>query len=227
MRYITCIVIILMSSFFLFSGLCAAAGGLDDLIDEARIILEESADAPEGIPLNLLKKSTAIAIFPSTIKGAFFLGARYGKGVVLRRDPDTAEWSPPAFFKIKGVSFGWQIGGQAIDLIFVIPTERGFMGMLDNKLNVGTNTALVVGPVGRNAELGADIKAKGGIFTYSRSKGLFAGVGLKGLSITPDEAANEKYYGVGATARGILTGGKAIPAGKAKALARTLKKLTK
>ncbi len=201
---------------------------LDSLIKECAIVFEEVAEMPDkGLPENLLKKATGLAIFPSTIKGAFFLGGRYGEGVVLYRNPDTKEWSPPAFFTISGVSFGWQVGGQAIDLIFVIPTERGFKGMLENKLNVGTNTALVAGPIGRNAELGTDITLKGGIFTYSRAKGLFAGIGLKGLAIEPNKAANETYYSQDLTVRDILMHGKAAPSAPATKLINTISKYTK
>jgi len=205
----------------------AADVELDSLIKECRIVLEEAVETPEGIPNNLLKKSTGIAIFPSTIKGAFLVGGRYGEGVVVHRDPGTKKWSNPAFFKVSGVSFGWQIGGQAIDLIFVIPTERGFEGMLKNKLNVGTNTALVAGPIGRNAELGTDITLKGGIFTYSRSKGLFAGMGLKGLSISPKAGANSAYYGEGLTVRNILIDRKGETSKEAEKFIKTVTKLTK
>ncbi|MEA3305818.1 MAG: lipid-binding SYLF domain-containing protein [Candidatus Omnitrophota bacterium] len=227
MRFAVCFLLALVTIMPVSKEACSADEKLDSLVKECGIVLEEAVNTPEGIPQNLLSKSTAIAIFPSTIKGAFMIGARYGEGVVVHRDPDTKKWSAPAFFTVSGVSFGWQIGGQAIDLIFVIPTERGFEGMLKNKLNVGTNTALVAGPVGRNAELGTDITLKGGIFTYSRSKGLFAGIGLKGLSIAPDKEANQSYYGPKLTERDILIHGKAKLSKPAKRLIETVTKLTK
>lgn len=200
---------------------------LDSLIRKCDIIFEEIMEVPEGIPQNLLKKATGLAIFPSTIKGAFFLGGRYGEGVVLYRDPDTRKWGPPAFFTVSGISFGWQVGGQAIDLIFVIPTERGFEGMLKNKLNVGTNTALVAGPIGRNAELGTDITLQGGIFTYSRAKGLFAGMGLKGLAISPKDSANASYYNPDLTVREILMQDRVEPSKEASGLIKTISRYTK
>ncbi|MDB4349677.1 lipid-binding SYLF domain-containing protein [Omnitrophica bacterium] len=215
---------ILFAAFFVTAGSIfvdkaySADEKLNTLIKECKIIFEEIVQVPEGVPQNLLKKATGIAIFPSTVKGAFFLGGRYGEGVVLHRDPETKQWSPPAFFTVTGVSFGWQFGGQAIDLIFVIPTERGFEGMLKNKLNIGTNTALVAGPIGRNAELGADITLKGGIFTYSRAKGLFAGIGLKGLSIEANKKANMKYYKDDITTRDILINNKVTPTEPSKKL---------
>ena len=205
----------------------AADAELDALIKECEIVFKESAEVPEGMPQRLLKNATAIAIFPSTIKGAFFVGARYGEGVVIHRDEESGKWSPPAFFTVSGASFGWQVGGQAIDLIFVIPTERGFEGMLQNKLNVGNNTALVIGPVGRNAELGADITLKGGIFTYSRAKGLFAGIGLKGVAINFNKEANKAYYGEVMTARDILLENKAGLSDPAKSLIDTVAEFTK
>ena len=199
---------------------------LEALIKDCGIIFDELVETPEGIPQKLLKDATAIAIFPSTIKGAFFLGGRYGEGIVVHRDPETKLWSPPAFFTVTGLSFGWQFGGQAIDLIFVIPTERGFAAMLKNKISVGTNTALVAGPIGRNAELGTDIQLKGGIFTYSRSKGLFAGIGLKGLSIAVDKASNMSYYKDDITHRDILINNKVKPTESGQKLIDTITKHT-
>ncbi|MBN1871244.1 MAG: lipid-binding SYLF domain-containing protein [Candidatus Omnitrophica bacterium] len=205
----------------------ASDAELDALLKECGIVFEEVMAMPDGgIPKNLLKDCVGIAIFPSTIKGAFFLGGRYGEGVIIHRDPDTRVWSAPAFFKITGISYGFQFGGQAIDLVFVIPTERGFEGMLKNKINVGSNAALVAGPVGRNAEMGADITLKGGIFTYSRSKGLFGGIGLKGLNISAKDNANNSYYGKDFTAREILIEGKVKATGAAMKFMDTIKKNT-
>ncbi|NQT07127.1 MAG: lipid-binding SYLF domain-containing protein [Candidatus Omnitrophica bacterium] len=224
---------VLLSAILIFAALFYANSTLADeelnsLINDCAIVFEEVTEMPEkGIPENLLKDATGIAIFPSTIKGAFFLGGRYGEGVVSYRDSKTKKWSPPAFFTVKGLSFGWQVGGQAIDLIFVIPTERGFEGMLANKLNIGTNTALVAGPIGRNMEMGADIMLKGGIFTYSRAKGLFAGMGLKGLSIDEDKGANALYYGKELSARDILINSKVKATPKGKELIDTFTKHTK
>jgi len=199
---------------------------LDTLLKDCGIVFEEVIQMPEGIPKNLLKDATGIAIFPSTIKGAFFLGGGYGGGVVLYRNPETKEWSPPAFFKVTGISFGWQLGGQAVDLIMVIPTDRGFQAMIQNKINVGGDAALVAGPVGREAEAGSDIMLKGGIFTYSRSKGLFAGIALKGMSIYADKAANMRYYRDDVTARDILINNKVKPTEKTQELIDIIKKYT-
>jgi len=223
--------ITILTSFLIIFYLATAntAGAnekFEALIKDCGIIFEELTEVPEGIPRKLLKDATAIAIFPSTIKGAFFLGGRYGEGIVIHRDPETKLWSPPAFFTVTGLSFGWQFGGQAIDLIFVIPTERGFNAMLKNKISVGTNTALVAGPIGRNTELGTDIQLKGGIFTYSRSKGLFAGIGLKGLSIETNKAANMSYYKDDITHRDILINNKVKPTESGQKLIETITKHT-
>ena len=228
MRFIVIFMLALIIAIHICPKDAYATEELDALIKECTIVFEEIMKMPEkGIPGNLLSKATAIAIFPSTIKGAFLVGGRYGEGVVLYRNSETKTWGPPAFFKVSGISFGWQIGGQAIDLIFVIPTERGFEGLLQNKLNVGTNTALVAGPIGRNVELGADITLKGGIFTYSRAKGLFAGTGLKGIVISPNKAANSLYYNQELTVRDILMHGKAKPSAQAKKLIKTISSHTK
>lgn len=221
---ITTLVVLLIPQ----TSFAASIERLNSLLKECGIVFEDIAKMPDnGIPQNLLKDATAIAIFPSTIKGAFFIGGRYGEGVVLYRNPRTRIWGPPAFFTVSGISYGLQIGGQAIDLVFVIPTERGFEGMLDNKINVGTNTALVAGPVGRNAELGADITLKGGIFTYSRSKGLFAGIALKGIAISPNNAGNKAYYGAELNAREILMEGKAKPTKETEELIKIISTNTK
>ena len=226
-RLVSCLIIIVCIFSAHHDPAFADNGKLDRLIKECTIVFKESVEIPEGIPQKLLKKATGIVIFPSTVKGAFFLGGRYGEWVVLYRNHETGQWGPPAFFTVSGLSFGWQIGGQAIDLIFVIPTERGFESMLDNKINVGTNSALVLGPVGRNAELGADIALKGGIFTYSRSKGLFAGIGLKGLAIDSNSKANDSYYTPGISTRDILMYGKVKPSEGAQRLITTISKHTK
>lgn len=230
MRFIisTILAFLVMISFPLKEACAADTGELDASLKECGIILEEIMQMPEeGIPKKLLSDCAGIAIFPSTIKGAFLVGGRYGEGVVIHRDQKTKKWSPPAFFTVSGISFGWQIGGQAIDLVFVIPTERGFEGMLQNKLNVGSNYALVAGPVGRNAELGADITLKGGIFTYSRSKGLFAGIGLKGIVIEQRKSVNTAYYGKDVTARDILLNNKVEASEAGSEFISTVKKYSK
>lgn len=221
----TTVLIVIAAFFAVFAA--AEEDNLDGLIKDCGIVFEEVVQMPEGIPLNLLKNASAIAIFPSTIKGAFFLGGSHGGGVVIHKDPETGLWSPPAFFNVTGLSFGWQIGGQATDLILVMPSERGFEAVLKNQINVGGNAALAAGPIGRDAQMNTDIMLKGGIFTYSRSKGLFAGISLKGASIYPDKAANMRYYADDVTARDILVNNKVTPSEQAKKLIETVEKYTK
>lgn len=198
---------------------------LDMRIDECKDLLEEAMQMPDkSIPIKLLKDASGIAIFPSVIKGGFVFGGRYGKGLVLYHDRDTGTWSAPSFYTIAEGSWGLQIGGQVIDLILVITNQRGIKGLLQDKFTIGGDIAAAAGPVGRNAEVGTDLLLKAGILSYSRSKGLFAGITLKGAVIMPDKEANKIYYGKELSAEEILLGKKVKPTQTARKLINTLKK---
>ncbi|MCM8778353.1 MAG: lipid-binding SYLF domain-containing protein [Candidatus Omnitrophica bacterium] len=182
---------------------------LDEKILTALDILEEMMGMPDNaIPTDLLAKASGIAIFPGVLSGGLMIGGRYGKGIILSRDPKTGRWSPPAFYTLKGLSYGLQVGGQAIDLIMVITTERGMKAFLENKITLGGDLAAAAGPMGRDASADTDWKLKANIFSYSRSKGLFLGISLKGVAMSPDNEANKKYYGKELTAEEILFGQK-------------------
>lgn len=201
---------------------------LDMRIDECKDLIDEVMGMPDNaIPAKLLADCSGIAIFPSVLKGGFIFGGGFGRGVVLYHDKGTRTWSAPSFYTIAGGSWGLQIGGQIIDLILVITNERGMKGLLQDKFIIGGDIAASVGPVGRNAEVGTDLLLKAAIVSYSRSKGLFIGIALKGAVIMPDKKANMNYYGKGLSAEEILMGNEVRPTKTARELINTLKRYKK
>jgi lipid-binding SYLF domain-containing protein len=158
-------------------------------------VLEEITSAPDGaIPQGILKNAEAIAIIPNTIKAGFIFGGHRGRGIISSRD-ELDEWSRPAFLTLTGGSFGLQIGGQAIDLVLVIMNRRGLENLLQNEFKIGGDASAVIGPVGRDIEATTDLYLRAEILSYSRTRGLFAGITLKGSTIAADRDANERFYG--------------------------------
>ena len=179
-------------------------------VGAATTVMEEIMAAPDGgIPTSILDAADAIAIVPSTIKAGFDFGGHRGRGFILGRDPESGTWSPPAFLTLTGGSFGLQIGGQAVDLILVVMNERGVENILRNEFKVGGDASAVVGPVGRDVEATTDIQLRAEILSYSRTRGVFAGVTLKGSTIRADRDANERFYGVRLDSTDIVLEGKA------------------
>ena len=167
-----------------------------DRIREGGVILGEIMAAPDNAsPASVLEKAEAIAIFPSTIKGAFIVGAQRGKGIISVRDRGKGEWSPPAFLTVTGGSVGFQIGGQAVDIVLVVTNRRGLENLLQNQFEVGAEGSVAAGPVGRDTAASTDIQLRAEILSYSRSRGLFAGVSLRGAAIRQDQDANQRFYG--------------------------------
>jgi lipid-binding SYLF domain-containing protein len=171
--------------------------------NDAATVFNEIMGAPDNaIPKELIDKAQAIAVFPGVLKAAFIFGGREGKGVVSRR---TAEgWTTPAFFNLGGGSFGAQIGADKTDYVLLVMNEKGLNGLSRDKFEIGGEVGVAAGPVGREASAATDAQLKAEILTYSRSKGLFAGVALKGTAITPDNNLNEAFYGM--KARNLLNG---------------------
>src|ERR1051325_1733278 len=152
-------------------------------------------EAPDqGIPEGLLKKAYGIAVIPHVVKGAFGVGGRYGKGLVAQRNADGG-WGTPLFIEIGGGSFGLQLGVEATDVIMVFTNRDGIQPLLKGKLKIGADASATGGPVGRKAEAGTDILLKSAIYSYSRSKGLFAGIALDGAVLQLDDDANKSVYG--------------------------------
>jgi lipid-binding SYLF domain-containing protein len=181
-----------------------------DRIKEAAVILGEIIAAPDkAIPTSILEKAEAIAIFPSTIKGAFIVGAQRGKGIISVHDRTKGTWSSPAFLTLTGGSVGFQIGGQAVDIILVVQNRRGLENLLQNQFEIGGEASATAGPVGRDAAVSTDIQLRAEILSYSRSRGLFAGVSLKGAALRQDQDANQKFYGNRLRTRDVVLDGKA------------------
>jgi lipid-binding SYLF domain-containing protein len=180
-------------------------------VTEAAKVLTEIMNIPEqSIPQELMDRAHGIAVIPHVVKGAFGVGGQWGKGVMSQRRSD-GKWTAPSFIDIAGGSFGLQIGGQASDVVLVFTNDSGLKGILKGKMKLSGEAAATAGPVGRDFELGTDATLRSGIFSYSRSKGLFAGVSLDGSVISIDDSANHKVYGKEVKAEDILLANK-VPA---------------
>jgi len=175
------------------------------LVEESGKVLEEVQKMPDqGIPDDLLKKCSAIAIFPSTVSAGFIIGGQYGQGIIMVRDEKANKWSAPAIFDIVGGSVGFQVGGEATDLILLFMNRRSVDGVLQGHFKVGVDAAVAAGPVGRKAKADTDIQLKGGILAYSRCRGLFAGIKLEGAAINDNWAGNTDIYEATYTVDNIL-----------------------
>ena len=176
----------------------------------ARVFTEIMAAPDKAIPHDLLDKAEAVAVFPHVIKAGFIVGGRGGSGVISRRVK--GGWSAPAFFKLGGASVGLQIGASSTDFVLLFMNEDALKGLLEDKLELGGEGSVAAGPVGRAAAASTNLTLDAGIISYSRSKGLFAGLELKGVVINPDNDDNKAVYGM--TARDILTGSNKLSVAK-------------
>ncbi|HEU0175798.1 MAG TPA: lipid-binding SYLF domain-containing protein [Blastocatellia bacterium] len=175
---------------------------------KAAAAFQEIMAAPDqGIPQELLDRAQCVAVFPSVKKGGFIFGGQYGKGLISCRRAQ-GSWGSPAYFTIGGGSFGLQIGGQAVDLVLLVMNKSGLDGLLQDKFEIGAGAAVSAGPVGRNAHVSTDVLLKSQIISYSRSRGLFGGLELKGAVITQDKSANKDIYEQEISAREIIVDGK-------------------
>ncbi len=194
---------------FLAAALSADPGQKKDeaqRLEMAAAIIQELVKMPEeDIPEVLLQKTHAIALFPGVVKAAWGIGGQYGRGAVLVRQKD-GTWSLPCFIRLYGGSIGWQIGVQKSDIILIFRSAKGVDGIAEGKVTLGADVSVVAGPVGRRAEASTDLEMKAEIYSYSRSKGLFAGISLKGGSLRIDAKANESFYGDDVGADDILQG---------------------
>jgi SH3 domain-containing YSC84-like protein 1 len=165
-------------------------------VTKATQVFEEIMAVPEkAIPEKILSNADAVAVFPSTIKGGFGFGAHHGKGIISRRNRATGTWTAPGFLSLTGGSFGAQIGGQALDLVLVVMNKNGLDSLMRSEFKIGADASVAAGPVGRGAEASTDAMLKAEILSYSRARGLFAGVSLNGSVINEDEDANRDFYG--------------------------------
>jgi lipid-binding SYLF domain-containing protein len=165
--------------------------------DAATVLEEIMAASDQAVPRAVMENAEGVAVFPSLIKGGIIIGAQRGRGILSVRDKKSGVWSSPAFLTITGGSIGAQIGAQAIDLVLVINNQRGLEQLVKNQFKIGADAAVAAGPVGRDASASTDIQLRAQILSYSRARGLFAGVTLNGSTIRQDRDANERYYGTG------------------------------
>jgi len=159
----------------------------------AEVLRDLQKTPDKGIPQDLLERAHGIAVIPHVVKAAFGIGGRWGKGLVAAKTGGS--WGTPAFVEISGGSFGFQLGGQAADVVLVFATEKSLKSLLESKVKLGADASISAGPIGRSAEIGTDAKLNAEIYSYSRSKGLFAGIALDGAVISIDDSANRKVYG--------------------------------
>ena len=177
-----------------------------DRILAAMTVLEEVMGASDSaVPRSILEKAEAIAVFPSLVKAGFVVGGSRGHGVISVRDTKSGAWSSPAFLTVTGGSIGFQIGAQAVDLVLVVQNRRGLDQLLKNQFKIGADASVAAGPVGRDASASTDIQMRAQILSYSRTRGLFAGVTLNGSTIRQDRDANERFYGVAYRTGQIVT----------------------
>ncbi len=186
----------------------------------------EIMSAPDqSIPQELIDRANCVAVFPSVIKGGFIVGGQYGKGLISCRRAQ-GSWGAPAYFTIGGGSFGLQIGGQEVGLVLLVMNESGVEGLLQDKFEIGAGAGASAGPVGRNTHASTDILLKAQILSYSRSRGLFAGLELKGAVIMQDNEANKNIYGQEISAREIIVDGKARTPSTIAVFPQTLRKFS-
>ena len=176
-----------------------------DRVQAAADVLNQIESAPDsGIPREILSKAECVAVVPSLLKGGFIVGAKYGRGLASCRTPKG--WSAPAFFMTTGGSVGFQIGGQAVDLVMLIMNNDGMQHLLSSQFALGADASVAAGPVGRHAEGNTDWKMRAQVLTYSRARGVFAGVALNGAVIKQDKDATREFYGHMVTFKAALTG---------------------
>ncbi len=181
-----------------------------DRVESSATVLDEIMAAPDrGIPEHIIDNAKCIAVVPSMLKGGFVVGAAYGRGIASCRTD--RGWTAPAFFVLQGGSFGFQIGGQAVDVVMLIMNDHGMKNLLNSKFKLGADASVAAGPVGRQAEGSTDITMRAEILTYSRARGIFAGVTLNGASVRQDRDATRDFYGRMIPFRTLLNGGTAFP----------------
>src|ERR1700730_16849840 len=176
-----------------------------DRVQSAAQVLDEIQGAPDkGVPQEVLGSAECVAVVPSMLKGGFIVGAKYGRGLASCRTPKG--WSAPAFFVVTGGSVGFQIGGQAVDLVMLIMNQDGMKHLLSSKFALGADASVAAGPVGRHAEGNTDWKMRSEVLTYSRARGIFAGVSLNGAVVKQDKDSTREFYGRMVPFRTALTG---------------------
>lgn len=204
-------------------GVCIllVAGGLyaadkeQERLENSGVVMEEIMNTPENIPQDVLEKAECVIVFPSVLKFAIGFGGSYGRGAMVCRTGSgfTGPWGAPAMYALEGGSFGLQLGGQATDLVLLVMNDKGANSILSSKVKLGAGASVAAGPKGRDAQAATDASLRAEILSYSRTRGLFAGISLQGSTLRPDDDASAEIYGRKITAREIVLGNEvAIPA---------------
>ena len=178
-----------------------------DRLQNSGKVMREILNVPEDIPQDMMDKARCVVVMPSVLKAAFLFGGSYGRGTMVCRTGKnfTGPWGAPAMYALEGGSFGFQAGGQATDYVFLVINDRGAGSLLHSKVKLGGDASLAAGPKGRSAAADTDAFMRAEILSYSRARGVFAGVSLDGSTLRPDERANHKLYGNSASAANIIT----------------------
>lgn len=204
-------------------GSTIVASDTEKRLDAAANVLSEIMSAPDkGIPEDLLAKAACVVVVPGVKKGAFIIGAKYGRGFIVCRKPGSG-WSAPAGVKVEGGSVGFQIGGSETDVVLLVMNEGAVDKLLSSKFTIGGDASAAAGPVGRTASAQTDAQLHAQLLTYSRARGLFAGISLEGATLRPDDDANKDLYGKASSNQDIVHGNMAPP----RAAARLLGELNK
>jgi lipid-binding SYLF domain-containing protein len=183
-----------------------------DRLENAGMVMDEIVNIPDNIPQDLIDKAECVIVFPSVLKAAFVVGGSYGRGAMVCRSGEhfTGPWGAPSMMALEAGSVGFQLGGQATDFVLLVMNPRGATAILSSKVKLGADMAAAAGPKGRDAAADTDVTLRAEILSYSRSRGLFAGISLEGSTLRPDNDANEKLYGKKLTATEIIRKG-AVP----------------
>src|SRR6202162_4607142 len=225
-KLLTCLSCILFVLAPLFAESASAADQTkdDDRLRNCGTVLKEILDLPDDIPQNLLDKADCVVVFQSVLKAAFIVGGSYGRGAMTCRNGEDfrGSWGAPTMMALEGGSFGFQIGGQATDFVLLVMNESGAQGILGSKVKLGGDVSVAAGPVGRDASADTDATLRSEILSYSRARGLFAGVSLEGSTIRPDNGANRRVYGGNIPARDIVLAGAVAAPPAAEELISTL-----
>jgi len=209
LRYLSLVVCFALGS----AGL-DAANKEQDRLENCGVVMQEILDIPENIPQELLEKAECVIIIPSMTKVALGIGGSYGRGAMVCRSGKAfnGPWGAPAMYTLEGGSFGLQLGGESTDVVFLVMNSRGVDALLNSKVKLGGSLSVAAGPKGRSLEGSTDASLRSEILSYSRSRGLFAGMSLEGTSLRPDDDASKEVYGRSMTARKIVTGkGTGVP----------------
>ncbi len=191
-------------------------------LENCGLIVKEVMDIPDNIPEDLINKAECIIVFPSVLKAAFVIGGSYGRGAMTCRSGEhfTGPWSAPTMMALEGGSVGLQLGGQATDFVLLVMNPRGARAILGNKVKLGADASAAAGPKGRTANASTDVTMRAEVLSYSRARGLFAGLSLEGSTVRPDNDANEKIYGKKLEAESIVfKGAVAVPPSAQKLIA--------